>query len=639
MKIIFQDLINLLDKNPSIEEVSSKLFQLGHEHEIDKDIFLMELTPNRGDCFSLQGLARDLNRFYGPLQEIQVYEKEIDELTFDFENSCENICPSISFLEIKISDNIDEYKPYLENYFKNFKLNKTNFFADVSNYLSYEIGQPTHCYDRKSIKSTLVLEELDCNSKFKTLLGNEISLNGKNYVFTLGNDIVNLAGVMGGLSTSCSPKTREALVECAFFEPESIIGKSQKYNLVSDAAFKFERGVDILSQERTLRRFIKIVSDHTDILSLKYKSYEKKEFTSKSLEIDVAKINSVLGTNLSKSKYLDLLQSIGFQIGSKIMVPSFRHDIKSQNDLAEEVARLIGYNNIPSKPINVYRKRKCDENNKANFLRDYLISNGFNEIINFPFTNAQQEDSLKIDNPLDSNKQNLRTTLRNSLIENLLYNERRQKDSIKLFEISNVYERVKNKSLPNEIKKIGIIVSGRVAHNYLDFSKKIDKKFLEKILNNISEKNLDIEEILRSTLDTKYKSKIFYTEINLRDIFNKSENNNLSGVERFNFTKYIDISDFPSSVRDFSFLISDLSKYEIFMNLINNINDKNIKDSFIFDFYKNEDLNQIKIGVRIIFQSNKKTLSEEEIYKSAENVIKPIIMIEGVSIPGLEYNI
>ena len=82
MKIIFQDLINLLDKNPSIEEVSSKLFQLGHEHEIDKDIFLMELTPNRGDCFSLQGLARDLNRFYGPLQEIQVYEKEISRLWY-----------------------------------------------------------------------------------------------------------------------------------------------------------------------------------------------------------------------------------------------------------------------------------------------------------------------------------------------------------------------------------------------------------------------------------------------------------------------------------------------------------------------------------------------------------------------------
>ena len=636
MKIIFKDLINLLEKNPSIEEVSSKLFQLGHEHEIENDIFLMELTPNRGDCFSLLGLARDLSAFYGPIKDIPIYEKQIDELTLNFTNLCKSACPSISFLEIEIANEVNKYKPYLEDYFVKMNINKTNFFADVSNYLSYELGQPTHCFDRKKIKSDLIFQEIDRKSLFKTLLGSEVTLEGKNCVFTMNDEIVSLAGLMGGISTACSATTRKVLVECAFFEPEFIIGKSQRYNLVSDAAFKFERGVDILSQEKTLRRFIKIVSDHTEIISVKHKTFTDKEFIRKSLEVDIDKINNILGTDLAKNSYLDLLKSIGFEISNKILVPPFRHDVKSQNDLAEEVARLFGYNNIPSKPINISQERNLIENNKVNYVRDYLISSGFNEIINFPFTKNQTKDSLKIDNPIDSNKHNLRITLKESLIDNLLYNERRQKDSIKLFEISNTYKKNRDSGFPDESNKLGVIVSGRVGQNYIDFQKKIDVRFIGNILNEFVELDANIEEISRHDLETKNKSKIFYFEMNLDEI--KIKNNNTHKNKRFNFIKYQKISDFPSSTRDFSFLISDLSKFKIFMNSIEKISDKNVKDSFIFDFYKNEALNQVKVGVRIIFQSNKKTLSESEIFQSTENIIKPIIEIEGVSIPGLEYN-
>ena len=110
MKIIFKDLINLFEKNPSIEEVSSKFFQLGHEHEIENDVFLMELTPNRGDCFSLFGLARDLSTFYGPIKDIPIYEKA-DELTLNFMNLCKSSCPRISFLEIEIATKLIHTNP------------------------------------------------------------------------------------------------------------------------------------------------------------------------------------------------------------------------------------------------------------------------------------------------------------------------------------------------------------------------------------------------------------------------------------------------------------------------------------------------------------------------------------------------
>ena len=637
MKIIAQDLINLFEKNPSTEEVSSKLFQLGHENEIDKGIFHMELTPNRGDCFSLYGIARDLNYFYGPVKDIHIYDKEIDKLSFNFNNLCKDICQSISFLEIEINEKIDEYMPYLENYFVKMQINKTNFFTDVSNYISYELGQPTHCYDREKLGKDLVLKYLESSTKFKTLMGNEIDLQEKDCVFTIDNEVINLAGVMGGISTACSPQTRKVLVECAYFEPESIIGKTQKYNLVSNAAYKFERGVDMQSHEKVLRRFIKIVSDHAEIISVKIKSYEEV-YPEKKLKIDVNKVNSILGTHISEEYYLNLLRSIGFIAHSEIIVPSYRHDIQSQNDLSEEVARLIGYNNISSHQINLPKTKDKNKDISVNLLRDHLVKSGFNEIINFPFDKDETKDSFKIDNPLDSNKNNLRTSLKDSLIENLLYNERRQKDSLKLFEISNVYRKDSDYPSPKEILKVGIIATGRVGHNYKDFSKKIDKAFLMNSMEEIMDINANIEEIPRDILNTKHKSRIFYVEIELEVIEDKIKKNKLLEEKRFNFQKYIDISDFPSSSRDFSFLISDPSKYLIFMDLIENIDGSNVKNAFIFDYFKNDDLKQIKVGIRIIFKSDIKTLSEEEINQSAESIIKPFLSIDGVSIPGLEYN-
>ena len=192
----------------------------------------------------------------------------------------------------------------------------------------------------------LSFETKACDQDFKTLLNSDIKLTGKNCVFSLDEEIISLAGVMGGISTACSPDTKKVLVECAFFQPEAIIGKTIKYNLTSDAAYKFERGVDISLQEKALRRFIKIVQDHTSIKSLKIKTFKSGEVQKKDIPIDVERINKILGTQIDRNEYLSYLDKLGFTINAEIKIPHHRHDISSQNDLAEEVARVIGYNNI-----------------------------------------------------------------------------------------------------------------------------------------------------------------------------------------------------------------------------------------------------------------------------------------------------
>jgi phenylalanyl-tRNA synthetase beta chain len=260
------------------------------------------------------------------------------------------------------------------------------------------------------------------------------------------------------------------------------------------------------------------------------------------------------------------------------------------------------------------------------------MNKGFHEVINFPFTAIEKEGSITLDNPLDSNKKNLRITLRESLLENLLYNERRQKDSIKLFEVSDTY--FKNNELEQTLK-LGIIASGRVGHNYNNFSKKIDEAFLLDVFKSVfGDKDIAIEQISRNNLNTKIKNNIFYIEISL-DKLQPSNVNVFNEENNMVFKKYTPISEFPSSSKDFSFLIADYSKYNEAIEMINKTKNMYLKDFFIFDFYKNNKNEEIKIGVRMIFQSNEKTLSDDDIKNSITKILEPILNIDGVSVPGM----
>ena len=158
MKIHINHLNSFINNQLNINDLSKLLFQLGHENEIDEDIIDIDITPNRGDCLSLNGIKRELTNFYEVKEELQIFEKEIKELKLDFTNKAAEDCPQIMFLYIEIEDIPLKYSTYLDNYFKDLSIKKNNFFTDVSNYISYELGQPTHCYDFKKMGKRLVLE-------------------------------------------------------------------------------------------------------------------------------------------------------------------------------------------------------------------------------------------------------------------------------------------------------------------------------------------------------------------------------------------------------------------------------------------------------------------------------------------------
>ena len=642
MKIAYEHLIKFIPSRPSIENISEKFFQLGHEHEIENNIFDMELTPNRGDCLSINGLLRDLSVFYEVTPNNEIYTDDIKSLDINFINNSPEACPSISFLKIKIQGEVSAYKGIFQDYFDDLDVNKNNFFTDISNYISYETGQPTHCYDAEKVTSLISLETSVEEYEFKTLLDKTIKLEDENLVFVQNDEVINLAGVMGGSSTACSKDTKSVIVECAYFNPENVIGQSIKYDIKSDAAHKFERGVDPLCHEKVLRRFLKIVDEHATIKNVEIFKRDYMSHNSTEIPFSIERINNILGLSCNSEELQDYLTKLGFNIDkNKIIAPSYRSDIKTENDIAEEIARVIGYNNIPTRPIKIPKLSNTSAKNLElleNNIKTLLISEGFFEVINDPFVNHETNNSIKLDNPLDSGRKNLRINLEKSLIDNLLYNERRQQDSIKLFEITDVYY-IEKKELKSK-RKLGIICSGRVGKNYLDFSRKIDSKYLTNILEKFNKKiSFNPHLINRDELETKLNDKIIYLEIDLNELENYDFD--ILDKEKFilnknNFKKYIPISSFPSSVRDLSFAVADKEKYHDLQKLLLDYKDILIKEIFVFDFYHNENKDEIKIGFRFVFQSNSSTITEGEVNKIMNEIIEKALSIPSVEIPGLK---
>ena len=634
MKIAYTHLLSHIQEKPSIKMVSDNLFQLGHEHEVEGNVFNMEFTPNRGDCLSINGLLRDLAVFYTVNLDQKKYTESIDKLKIDFENLSQDICPQISFLKLEIDKIPDKYKGCLNSYFSDLNINKNNFFTDISNYISYETGQPTHCYDASKMNGKLTFQELDLYQEFETLLDKKINLTKKNSVFLLDDKVINLAGVIGGKRTSCTSETKSVFIECAFFKPEAIIGKSLKYDIQSEASHKFERSVDPRCHETVMRRFINLVSEHSNIKEMSLVSYKFEDITTHKIPVNVNKINQIIGINISEDQYLNYLLKLGFTINDALItVPSHRSDIKTQNDLAEELARAIGYNNIPKIELTIPKGRASNNYEIENKLRFFLLDQGFYEVINPPFVNISSDESIKVDNPLDSNREFLRTNITNSLLDNLLFNERRQKDSIKLFEISDIYS---SKNGIHKKRKLSIIASGKVGLNYEDFSKKINKKYFTNLFEELLPNEVfDFQLLSRDALDTKLKTEIISLEVDIDrfsiDILNYSEISKLPE----DFAQYKPISDLPSSFKDISFSITDYIKVEELQNLLLNYQNKIIKNVYIFDYFKNEKTHKIKIGFRFTFQSKISTLTSGQIDIVYNDIINKSLEIEGVEVPGI----
>jgi len=487
MRVPYEWLKEFVDITAKPEDVAERLTMIGLEVEAvesleDDAVFEVNVTPNRPDCLSIMGIAREISAaFKLPLRIPACDIKgELPLSDFCIEIIVPELCNRYAGRLIKdvvISDSTEWIKTRLEK----CGIRTINNIVDITNYVLLEFGHPLHAFDANTISGKkIVVNIAGTNNKIVTLDGIERELPVDTLLIWDSIRPIAIAGVMGGLETEVSDKTRDIFLESAYFDPYSVRRTSKKLNLVSESSYRFERGTDIEFLEKALNRAALMIKEIAGGTVYEIIDAYPVKYVSEPVEIRYERINRILGTELSNTDMLKILKRLGIGIMDKedifiVYPPAYRRDIRRDSDVAEEIARFYGYDRVP---VRIPRSSfsSCPLNKKTmniGKIREAMRKSGFTEVINYSFMNPSSLDTIAIPendrrrrtiaikNPLRQEESLLRTTLVPALIENFKYNLDRGIKDIRFFEISMVFFTPANlredtgKALPIEELKLG----------------------------------------------------------------------------------------------------------------------------------------------------------------------------------------
>jgi phenylalanyl-tRNA synthetase beta chain len=485
MRVSFDWLKDFVKIDVSAEVAAEKLTMTGLEVEaiehIDGDVvFEVNVTPNRPDCLSIMGIARELSASYGvplSLPDLNVVA-ESTELNFNVEISEPDLCWRYAgriVRGLKVGPSPDWMRKRLEK----CGIRSINNVVDVTNYVLLEFGHPLHAFDLRTLRGNEIRTGTPKSIagqptiKFKTLDGIEREVSGETLLIWDAERPVAIAGVMGGQDTEVTEKTSDIFIESAYFDPASIRKTAKALGLKTEASYRFERGTDIKALKKALDRAAMLMRGVAGgIICGKIDIYPKR-FHPKEINVRFERVNKILGLKLSGQEILGCLNGLGLETvesdgcGFKVAVPAFRGDITMEADIIEEVARLYGYDNIPAElPSAVLVTEICNDRLTAmdikREIRESFIKSGFSEAINLSFMGAHELDLLslpqddirrnlvRVRNPLREEEAFMRSTLVPALIRNLMHNLARGNRELKLFEAARVFIGAETNSLPVE---------------------------------------------------------------------------------------------------------------------------------------------------------------------------------------------
>ena len=492
---------------------------------LDDVILEFELTANRGDCFSVFGLVREaavLTNQESVLPEIKVKEDDSDNAAdlINIKIDAPDLCSRFSSRVIK-NVKLGPSPEWMQQRLQGAGIRAINNVVDVTNFVMVELGQPMHAYDYDEVAGhVLNARRAVEGEQLHTLDDSNRLAKGGELVIADAEKAAGLAGVMGGFETEITEKTKTVVLEAASFNSASIRRTSRAVGLHSEASGRFERGVDETQTIRALDRAAQLLQDMGACTVCKgvvdvYPS-PKSEVV---VDFTPEQINSRLGTNVKISEIVDILTKLGFEVSSKgdiysAKVPHWRNDVTMWEDLSEEVARIIGFDKIPSTlPIGeTSQGHQSDMQNFVDKIKSVLVSLGMNEELSFSFTNPTMFDKMNIPqdsdlrkavpimNPLTDDYPLLRTNLLSSIMENAARNYSRKNEDIKLFEIAPVFY---PKALPiteqpiEMLKLAGLIMGRRDPKGWNQGNGEVDfydmKGIVEELFNQLSIEKYTVE--------------------------------------------------------------------------------------------------------------------------------------------------
>lgn len=642
---------------------------------LDNQILDISITPNRGDCFSVRGIAREIS----VINDLPMQQLEITNNVAVTENgatpavtvSAVEACPRYLLQSISNIDRSINTPKWMQDALVQSGLRSHNFLVDVTNYVLMELGQPLHAFDADTIVGDIVVRLAQPAETITLLSEQTITLTGDELVIADDEGALALAGIMGGQRSSVTDSTTNIVLESAFFSPLAIAARARRFGLHTDASQRFERGVDFELPELALARACYLVTSITGGQAGQIVKAESSDHlpSRAPITLPIAKVRDVIGIEIEPAVMVRILTQLGFEVAQQVdslicTPPSYRFDMSIKEDLIEEIARIYGYDNIPS--VLPHLQVSMDYDDTADLTHEMklaLVDNGYMEAISFSFSDAKIEallddealgEVLALANPISSDLAVMRRTLLSSLLPCVQYNLNRQQPRVRFFETGlsfvghSISDLVQTPSIA--LVAVGNILNEQAYQNRaLDF---YDLKY-------------DIEQLIPAQIDS---ARIRYERSSL-SFLHPGQSAKLYIDDQYvgwlgqlhpNTAKQLDLpatwvaqlslaplltlareqnaittpSKFPQVRRDIAILVDSDISLQTLESTIRNTAGALLTDLWLFDVYQGDNVptGQRSLAFALIWQDNTQTLSDEVIKTATDKVIQTLIAQHGAQL-------
>ncbi|EXI38552.1 phenylalanine--tRNA ligase, beta subunit [Acinetobacter baumannii 846928] len=629
--------------------------------KLDDNVIDISITPNRGDCFSIRGIAREV----AVINQLQMNEPEIksvDATITDEKKVVINTDGAPRYLGRVIKNvNVKASTPeWMEQALARSGIRTHSILVDVTNYVLMELGQPMHAFDLAKIEGTVHVRQAQPQEKLQLLNDQEVELQDDVMVIADDQKALAIAGIMGGLASSVTNDTTDIFLESAFFAPLAIAGRARRFGLHTDSSQRYERGVDfelpLIAMNRASQLIQELAGGEFGPITVAEKSdsLPKRE----AIELKQAQVDQLLGYKVAAEFITDALTRLGCEVTVQangewsVVPPSHRYDMAIYQDLIEEVARIDGYDNIQiSLPSMDVQLAKYQDRFEIAQLRQTVVTLGYQEAISFSFADAKLEKQLNpqvsplmLANPISSDLAAMRSTLLSSLIPCVQYNLNRQQSRVRFFELGLRFD-YQNANSIQDLKQIPTLALVAVGSrepeswhakpqlmDFFDFKGEVEEILAAgrvKVEYVRSERPWlhpgQSAEILVDGQSIGYLGRLHPSLENELDLSTTwvAELDQAAVLQSY-VSNFTELSRFPSVRRDIALLISDNINVRDIQQLIEKTGGELLDSTWLFDVYTGQGVEEGKrsLAFALLWQHPSRTLEDAEIKSGMDNIIQ-----------------
>ncbi len=618
---------------------------------LDDAVLELDLTPNRADCLSVEGVAREvavLNKIDWSVPQYSVSEITHQQ-TVAVKIAEPQFCPRYLGRLLQDIDSSAETPMWMQEKLRRSGLRSLGPLVDVTNYVLLEMGQPLHAFDAEKLTGSITVRMATANEQLHLLNDQSVDLDEQILVIADDEKPLALAGIMGGSDTAVSDCTRDVFLECAFFTPEAIMGKARRLGLHTDSSHRFERGVDPFLQQRALQRATQLILDIaggsagpiseavvTDNLPRRQPVLLRKQ-----------RIGKILGVAIDDGEVQDVLQRLGMTVrneetGWSVTAPGFRFDIIIEADLIEEIGRIYGYDNLPQSELQMRTQlgQAPEAQVQLDRCKDLLVDRGYQEAITYSFVDqdmqqaiAPEDGFIALQNPISSELSVMRTTMWCGLLQAASRNINRQQNRIRLFESGQRFLRREN-GIDQENMLAGLILGSLHDEQWAEQERQVDffdlKGDVEALLA-LSGDRVKFHAARHAALHPGQSAEIISADGNQFGWLGMLHPNleKQLGFDRSVFLfelaqqklqkkpipQFHVLSKFPSVRRDLALIVDETVLAEDIVACIENCQEQAVQQVIVFDVYRGKgiDAGSKSVALGLVLQDDSHTLSESEI--------------------------